>query len=429
VGLSSELCHFFFGVGHPDVGPVRIEPTVIASTKGQCNTMKPHSSKVRIIGAAAALCVVAATAMTYSAHSSVRANAAVVEDRLPEVDVAPVIARQVSDWHGYTGRMQAMQHVDVRPLVTGTITAVNFQDGALVKKGMTLFSIDARPYQAEVDRAKAQLQAAEARAAYAAGDAKRANRLVGDNAISKKSLDEKVNGALAAAADVAAARAALEAAAVNLSYTKVTAPIDGRVSRAELTVGNVVATGPSAPLLTTIVSVSPIYASFDVDEQTYLAYLNGAQAEHIPVKLALSDAANTVRTGNVSTIDNELSATSGTIRVRATFDNADGRLLPGLSARVEVGGGASHAALLVAESAIGTDQDKHYVLVVDRSGKVSYREVTTGAPYDGLRSISAGLSAGDQIVVSDTQRAQPGSVVKMHRVSMSSATPQEGGQG
>jgi multidrug efflux system membrane fusion protein len=338
-----------------------------------------------------------------------------------EVDVASVLNQSVTDWQSYSGRLEAIDHIDVRPLVPGTIVAVHFKDGALVKKGDALFTIDPRPYQAEVDRAAAQLAAAKARAIYTTADAARAERLLADNAIAKRDYDEKQNASREADAGVKAAQAALEAAQVNLGYTTITAPISGRVSRAELTLGNVVSVGANAPVLTTLVSVSPIYASFDVDEQTYLQYLGRDRNAKVPVSLGLADESGYSRDGTITSVDNRLDMTSGTIRVRASFDNADGALVPGLYARVKVGGGAAHPAILVDDAAIGTDQAKKYVLVVDASNTVRYREVELGALHDKLRVVTSGLNAGDRIVVNGIQRARPGDSVTPHAVSMTGA--------
>jgi multidrug efflux system membrane fusion protein len=253
---------------------------------------------------------------------------------LPEVDVATVVPQTVTDWQSYSGRLEAVEKVDVRPQVSGTIVAVNFKDGALVKKGDVLFVIDPRPYQAETDRAAAQLAAAQARNGYAQSDWQRAQRLIGDNAIAKRDYDEKQNAAREASANLKAAEAALETARINLGYTRITAPVSGRVSRAEITVGNVVSAGAAATPLTTLVSVSPIYASFDADEQTYLQYINGARdGRKVPVELGLANETGYSRSGVIDSVDNRLDTSSGTIRVRARFDNADGTLVPGLYAR------------------------------------------------------------------------------------------------
>ncbi|MBU6488831.1 MAG: efflux RND transporter periplasmic adaptor subunit [Burkholderiales bacterium] len=379
---------------------------------------KKSLSRTRIAYAVLAVAAVAGV----GAFSAMRVNAsapAQAAPMAPEVDVASVLNKTVTDWQSYSGRLEAVDRVDVRPQVSGTIVSVDFKDGALVKKGQTLFVIDPRPYAAEVDRAKAQLAAAKARESYAQADWQRAQRLMADNAIAKRDYDEKQNNALGAAADVKAAQAALEAAQINLGYTTIVAPVAGRVSRAEITVGNVVSAGASAAPLTTLVSVSPIYASFDVDEQTYLQYIGRARSgTNVPVDLGLANETGYSRKGTIASVDNRLDTSSGTIRVRARFDNPDGTLVPGLYARVKVGGGQPHPALLIDEAAIGTDQDKKYVLVVDKKGAVAYREVKLGALHGNLRVITAGLSAEERIVVNGVQRVRPGQTVRAHMVPM-----------
>lgn len=345
---------------------------------------------------------------------------------LAAVDVAPVVAKTITDWHTYSGRLQAVDRVEIRPLVSGTITAVHFQDGSLVKKGDVLFTIDPRPYAAEVERARAQLAAARARTAYTKTELARAERLLADNAIARRDFDEKQNAAREAAANLQAAEAALDTANLNLGYTQVRAPVSGRVSRAEITVGNVVSAGAGSTPLTTLVSVSPIYASFDMDEQSFLKYIgtNGTAANaKVPVFLGLGDESGYPREGAVHSIDNRLDTASGTIRVRAVFANPDGRLIPGLYARIKLGGGAPHPAVLISDKAIGTDQDKQYVLVVDASGHAQYRQVVLGNVHDGLRVIEHGLGAGDRIVVNGLQRVRPGERVAPRLVSMLTGEP------
>ncbi|MBJ9661482.1 MULTISPECIES: efflux RND transporter periplasmic adaptor subunit [Burkholderia] len=370
--------------------------------------------------AAAALAVV--VAVGGGAFGVIRASASAPQNAAPplqEVDVANVLSKTITDWQTYSGRLEAIERVDVRPLVSGTIVSVNFKDGALVKKGDVLFVIDPRPYQAEVDRTAAQLAAAQARDGYAQTDWQRAQRLIGDNAIAKRDYDEKQNAARESAANVKAAAAALEAAKINLGYTRIVAPFTGRASRAEITLGNVVSAGASAAPLTTLVSVSPIYASFDADEQTYLRYIgNQRDGRKVPVDLGLANESGYSRNGVIDSVDNRLDTSSGTIRVRARFDNADGTLVPGLYARVKVDGSAPHPALLVDDAAINTDQDKKFVFVVDAQGKVAYREVQIGSLHGNQRVIAGGLQASDRVVVNGTQRVRPGEQVKVHMVPM-----------
>ncbi|CAB3770688.1 efflux RND transporter periplasmic adaptor subunit [Paraburkholderia humisilvae] len=343
-----------------------------------------------------------------------------------EVDVATVISRPIIDWQVYSGRLEAIDQVDIKPLVPGTIVAVHFKDGALVKKGDPLFTIDPRPYVAEVDRASAQLAMAVAHEKYTDADAARADRLLPDNAIAKRDYDETQSRAHEAIAQVKAAQATLEAAKVNLDYTHITAPVSGRMSRALLTVGNVVAPGPSAPVLSTLVSVSPIYAAFDVDEHTYLDYLNRDAGHPVPVSLELANETSYKREGAIYFVDNHLDTSSGTIRVRARFDNADGSLVPGLYARVQVGGGDRHPAILIDDAAIGTDQAKKFVLVVDNTNHVQYREIVQGNLHEGLRVVTSGLKPGDRIVVNGIEHARPGDQIKAHNVDMATAARASG---
>jgi membrane fusion protein, multidrug efflux system len=367
------------------------------------------------------------TAMHGFGHGDLPVNGAeaAVKPSAPamEVDVATVVSKTITDYQNYSGRLEAVDKVEIRPLVPGTIVAVHFADGALVKKGDPLFTIDPRPYVAQVDQAAAQLAAAQARNGYTSTDAARAERLLADNAIAKRDYDEKQNASHEAAANLKAAQAALETAKINLTYTQIVAPVSGRVSRAEMTVGNIVSTGSSAPLLTTLVSVSPIYASFDVDEQTYLRYLSRDSRASVPVSLGLANEDGFSREGKVASVDNQLDTGSGTIRVRARFDNVDGSLVPGLYARIKVGGGTPHPAVLIDDAAIGTDQDKKFVMVVDPDNHVQYREVTLGTLSEGLRVIVKGLQPGERIVVNGLQRVRPNDVVKANSVAMASASP------
>ncbi|MGF6597311.1 multidrug efflux system membrane fusion protein [Paraburkholderia sp. GAS448] len=376
-------------------------------------------SRSRLTIAVVTVIVVAGLGTLGAIRVDARAPAQSAPTVVPEVDVATVIEKTITDWQTYSGRLEAVEKVDIRPQVSGTIVSVNFKDGALVKKGDTLFEIDPRPYAAEVDRADAQLAAAQARMGYTQSDWERAQRLIGDNAIARRDYDEKQNAAREASANQKAAQAALETAKINLGYTKIVAPVSGRVSRAEFTVGNVVSAGASAAPLTTLVSVSPIYASFDADEQTYLQYISRAKDGHkVPVDLGLANESGYSRSGWIDSVDNRLDTSSGTIRVRARFDNEDGALVPGLYARIKVGGSGPHPALLIDDAAIGTDQDKKFVFVVDKDNHVAYREVQVGGQQGNLRVVVDGLKPGDRIVVNGTQRVRPGAEVRAHMVPM-----------
>src|SRR5690606_30259766 len=304
----------------------------------------------------------------YRMHAGDVQAAPMQTDSAAVVDVAVVDHKTIIDWHGYSGRLEAVDRVQIRPLVSGTITAVHFEDGSLVHQGDELFTIDPRPYQAAVDRAEAQLAGARARVAYSASELKGAKGLKAAKAVAKLDYVQKRNEARVASAAEAAAAAALQAARLDLEHTRIVAPISGRVSRAEVTEGNVVQAGANAPVLTSLVSVDKIYASFDLDEQSYLQFMNQARKTSgvaMQVALGLGNEEGYPRLGHVASIDNRMDATSGTIRVRAIFDNKDGVLLPGLYARLRVSGGAPRQAVLIDEKAIGTDQDKRFVLVLN----------------------------------------------------------------
>lgn len=303
------------------------------------------------------------------------------------------------------------------------IVAVHFEEGQLVKQGDPLFTIDPLPYQAELDRAEAVQAGAQAQLALAQTALDRSRRLIENHSIAQSELDQSNANLLEATATLKAADAAVQTAKLNLGYTEITAPVSGRVSRAEITVGNLVGAGVTAPVLTTVVSVSPVYVEFDIDEQTFLRYTaNGAAGnmglEHIPVAVGLANEEGYPREAHLKSIDNHLDTTSGTIRVRAIVDNAKGELTPGVFARVRTGGSASTAAILIDDRAIGTDQDKKYVLVVDGANKVAYREVKLGPIFNGLRVIRSGLQKGEHIVVNGLQHVQPGDVVAPTAVAM-----------
>lgn len=326
----------------------------------------------------------------------------------PPVSVAEVIERDVQQWNEFSGRLVAIDHAEIRPQVSGIITEVHFQDGAMVKKDDPLFTIDPRPYQAA-------LEAAKATHIYAQAEYARASSLLKDKATPKRDADEKFNA-------YQQAKAALTKAQLDLDYTNIRSPIDGRVSRAEITAGNLVEAA-NAPVLTTVVSSTPIYADFEIDEGTFLQYARAGvttnQAEqNIPVMMGLGGETGAPHAGHVESFDNRLSSASGTIRVRAVFDNADGVLVPGLFARLRLGTPGGTKTLLITDRAIGTDQNKKFVLAVGADNKVAYREIKLGAVVDGLRVVTEGLNPGDRIIVNGIQRAHPGSEVTPTLVAM-----------
>jgi multidrug efflux system membrane fusion protein len=358
--------------------------------------------------------VVLASAAGIAVRNSSGAAHADAPSPTPVVDVVPVAERLLVQWHDYSGRLEAVDEAEVRPLVSGTIVAVHFQDGEMVRKGQPLFTIDQRPYRAEVERAQGQLAAARSAATFAQSDFARARDLVGQDGIAKRDYEDRERASRTAAANVQIASAALDAARLNLGYATVVAPIAGRVSRAELKVGNVVTAGGNAPLLTRIVSASPIYAAFDADEQSYLGFMHGSKA--LDVELGLAGEQGFERKGHIASLDNRLDVRSGTIRTRAIFDNADGALVPGLYARIRVSTGAARPTLLVDQRAVGTDQDKKFVLVVGADDRVVYRQVTLGGDRGGYRIVTAGLAAADRAIVGGAGAVKPGDRVTTHRV-------------
>ncbi|MBW9065031.1 efflux RND transporter periplasmic adaptor subunit [Rhizobium herbae] len=344
------------------------------------------------------------------------------------VSVAVVEAKPVTQWSEFSGRLEAIDHVELRSRVAGAIQSVHFQEGAIVEKGDLLVTIDPAPYQAEVARAKASVTAAEARAALARTELKRGKQLLASNAVSQSDYDQRLNGAASAEADLEAARAVLQSAELNLSYTEIRAPITGRVGKIEITAGNLIAAGPSSPILTRLVSLSPIYASFEADEQIVSGILaelpEGVNArnflDRVPVRMDVAGHADIK--GKLQLVDNSVDPQSGTIRVRAVFDNANGALMPGQFARLSMGQAKTEDAVLVHERAIGTDQNKKYVIVVKPDNTTEYREVTLGAKSDGLRVVTSGLRAQERIVVNGLQRIRPGSLVAPEMVSMNAGT-------
>jgi multidrug efflux system membrane fusion protein len=344
------------------------------------------------------------------------------------VSVATVTESQVNAWSEFSGRLEAVQRVDIRSRVAGAVQSVHFREGALVKQGDLLFTIDPAPYAAEVDRSDAQLAAAQARVSQANSEFERSKRLWDEHAIAQRELDERGNSLREAQANLRAAQAGLQTTRLNLDYTQVRAPVSGRVGKLEVTVGNLVAAGPGAQVLTTLVSISPIYASFDADERVIaraLKDLNGADGtrgtrgiESIPVQMGTAATSDTPFTGKLQLVDNQVDAKSGTVRTRAVFDNKDGSLMPGQFARVRMGQTQTETALLVNERAVGTDQDKKFVMVVGKDNTVAYREVTLGASVNGLRVVSKGLVAGEKLVVNGLQRVRPGALIAPQLVPM-----------
>ena len=388
----------------------------------------PHSSRFKR-GAATLVvagALVAAGSFAGSRYFNTAPNAAraATPEQAVAVTVAVVEPRQTTLWDEFSGRLEAVDRVEIRPRVAGAILSTNFTEGALVKAGDVLFKIDPAPYAAEVDKAQAQLEAARARAAFAANELERGAQLVGNAVVTRRDYEQRDNGNREAIANVKAAEATLQTARLNLDYTEVRAPVDGRVGKIEVTVGNLVAAGSASPVLTSLVSVNPIYASFDADEEVVLQALNAVAEpsgkrgalDRIPVEMTTSGG-NSAK-GHIQLIDNQVNGQSGTIRVRAVFRNDDGRLIPGQFARVRMGQPKQQTLVLVDERAIGTDQDKKFVMVVGEDDRAVYRPITLGANVDGLRIVAAGLKAGDRVIVNGLQRVRPGALLKTQVAAM-----------
>jgi membrane fusion protein, multidrug efflux system len=370
--------------------------------------------------------IAAVPALVIGMHKPAVANPAPAAAPALPASVATLVQSEVSAWDEFSGRLEAIERVDIRSRAAGTVQAVHFREGSLVKTGELLVSIDPAPYAAEAERAQAQVAAAQARVTHATSEHERALRLWEERAIAKRELDERVSSLQQLQADLGAAQAALRAARLNLGYTQVRAPIAGRIGRIEVTVGNLVAAGPSAPVLTTLVSVSPIYASFDADEQIITRALKelpggtGARAHlaRIPVRMGTAGSTEMPHQGQLQLVDNQVDAKSGTVRVRAVFDNKDGALMPGQFARLSMGQAKTGNALLVNERAVGTDQNKRFVMVVGADNRAAYREVALGASINGLRVVTQGLQPGERIVVNGLQRVRPGALLAPQPVAM-----------
>ncbi len=344
----------------------------------------------------------------------------------PEVTVAQVLVRPVSDSNEFTGRLQAVDTIQLRPRVSGYVDSVHFTEGAMVKKGQLLFRIDPRPYQAEVDRLQANLNQARSELSLADANAARGQKLLEQHAISREEGDRLTTAALSAKAQLASTGAALEAAKLNLSFTEVRAPIDGRVSNALVTPGNLVT---SNDVLTSVVSVNPVYAYFDVDEHSYLKLeqLRRERGVAPKVAMALSNEQGFPHAGRIDFVDNQLRPGSGTIRLRAVFDNADGSYTPGLYVRVQLRSDTQQPRALIDDRAVATDLGNKYVLVL-KDRKVEYRRIVTGPLLDGLRVVEEGLGKDDVVVVNGLQHVRPGAEVNATKVAMETRSLDAGKQ-
>ncbi|ROO27593.1 RND transporter [Salinisphaera orenii MK-B5] len=376
----------------------------------------------RLIGIAAVIAVLVGAVAAYAVSSPTTAKAqaqAQAATPPPAVTVAPVIVKSLHEWQEFTGRLQAVESVEVRARVNGYIDRVAFADGAIVHKGDLLFQIDPRPYQAEVDRLSAEKARAASSLALARADFQRGRALQRANAISTQAYDQFRASEAAAKGELGSVEAMLRAARLNLEFTEVRAPIDGRVSRANITAGNLV---DGSAVLTTVVSQDPVYAYFDVDEQAFLRYeqliQHGGDEDITGVFMGLVDETGYPHGGNLDFVDNQVNPDTGTIRARAAFANGDGQYTPGLFARMRLVGGAAVETVLIDDRAIGTDLDKRFVLRLTADNAVEYQRVEMGPSISGLRVVRSGLKPGDVIVVNGLQHVMPGQTVAPERVSM-----------
>lgn len=348
----------------------------------------------------------------------------------PAVSAADVVVKPVSQWDSFNGRVEAVESVQLRPRVSGYIDKVNYTDGQEVKKGEVLFTIDDRTYRTELEQAQAELARAKTQATLARSEANRTDKLVKTNVVSREEWEQRRAAAVQAQSDIRAAQAAVDAAQLNLDFTRVTAPIDGRASRAMITSGNLVSAGDSASVLTTLVSLNTVYVYFDVDESTYLQYQNLARSgqsassnhQQLPVEIGLSGEEGYPHQGKVDFLDNQLTPGTGTIRMRALLDNAQRYFTPGLFARVRLPGSAEFSAMLIDDKAVLTDQDRKYVYIVDEEGKAQRRDITPGRLAAGLRIVQQGLNPGDKVIVDGLQKVfMPGMPVNAKTVSMTAS--------
>lgn len=380
--------------------------------------------KKKILLGSAALAVAVASAL-WLGGGGVPSHAAEPAAAMPapDVTVAQVVLRPVSDASSFTGRIQAVDSIQIRPRVSGYIDSMHFQEGATVKKGDLLFTIDPRPYRAEADRLAANLAQARAEAKNAEANTARGAKLVQQHAVSQEEADRLDTAAVSAKAQVASVQAALDAARLNLSFTEVRAPVDGKVSNAQITAGNLVTPSDT---LTSVVTVDPMYVYFDVDEQTFLKLDRlRRQDGHAPaVQMGLADETGYPHTGRIDFVDNQVRAGAGTIRLRAVFPNADGAYTAGLFARVELRSGTTQPRALIDDKAVGTDLGNKFVYVLGKDKKVEYRRIATGALVDGLRVVDSGLTAEDVVIVNGLQHVRPGMDVNAKRVAMASLVPE-----
>ena len=364
-------------------------------------------------------------------HGRTSANAAppaaAMAPQAVPVMVQTITSQNVRIWSNFSGRMKAVDEAELRPEVSGRITDIRFKEGQTVKTGDVLFVIDPRPYEAVVAKAEAGLTSAKTNAAFAQTEFNRAVNLVKNQAIAQRVYDERANANRMAQAAVKVAEAEVKQSRIDLDHAYVKAPITGRISRAEITLGNLVQTGPNAPVLASIVSNNGIYADFEVDEQTYMKSIRGRtntqdSEKKIPVILEVPGNEGHTYNGTIYSFDNHIDTKSGTIRARARFENEDGLLVPGMFVSVKLANNSDSAVLMVSERAIGNDQNKKFVYVVGDDNKVAYREVSLGQQSDGQRIVLSGLNPGERVIVDGLQHVRPDAIVTVQDIA-AGATP------
>lgn len=339
----------------------------------------------------------------------------------PPVTVANPVVKDIIEWDEYPGQFRAIESIDVRARVSGYLEKIHFTDGQIVREGDLLFSIEKRPFEIDLESARAQLAEANAQLSLANRNLARYEKLREGNIVGESDYDDRVEAVSAGKAAVAAAQAQVRQAELDLGYTEIRAPVTGRISRHEVSAGNLITGGYTGDvtLLTTIVSVDPIYLEFDMSEQNYLAYQRAAERGVMPsmrnneiqVYAKLPDEDGWAHQGKLEFLDNRVDETSGTIRARATFDNSSGTFTPGQFAHIRVPGSERYTAILLPESAIVTDQSQKVALVVDAEGNVGVKILRVGPGYDGMRIIREGLEPTDVVIIDGLMRARPGSKV------------------
>jgi len=389
---------------------------LLAPQMAQQTKAKPEQR--RVFGLAhAAFLAIGISLVVFGLAGCSKTESAPAQAAVP-VHVATVAAKDVTDWDTFTGRFEAIDSVKLRPRVSGYIDAVKFVEGKEVKKGDILFVIDQRPYRVRLEQAQAELASARAQSELAKTELARTQKLLKTHAVSQEEFDRRASQYSQVQAGVNAARATSDAAALDLEYTQVVAPIDGRVSRADVTAGNYVNAGET--VLTSVVSLDPIYVSFEGDEQTFLKYNDLAKRGERPnsrdeanlINIGLANESDFPHTATMNFVDNALNAETGTIRMRALVSNPDRLFTAGMLARVRLQGSGKYSAPVIDERAIGTDQNRKYVLVVNGQDLAEYRPIEVGGVHQDGRVVRKGLNAGERIIVGGLQRVRPGTAVK-----------------